>query len=360
MSIIKALVYYGKEDLRLEDFPTPRIESGTEVIIKVHYAGVCGSELARIIGDAPIPLEHPVPHGHEFAGVVQEAGSRVTTVRPGDRVAVAPKTVCGICEDCRNDRVGQCANTHGFIGVKLPGGWAEYCKVEEQNVVKLPDNVSTFAGAFLEPLTVAVHGLRVGEYTPGGRTAIVGCGTIGALTLQAALAQGASEVTAFDSSGRALALAKEMGAHFTVCTTGDWRAQAWEQTGGRLYDTVFETGGAAFTEKAAIELTGAHGTLVYIGTPFSQIVFSPQEFEQINRKELWIRGSWQSYSTPFPGAEWPTAARLLPKIRLEGMVDRVIAPEKIFDALEDARAKRLHGKIMMRWDTAADPPPFAC
>ena len=151
-----------------------------------------------------------------------------------------------------------------------------------------------------------------------------------------------------------------MGAHFTVCTTGDWRAQAWEQTGGRLYDTVFETGGAAFTEKAAIELTGAHGTLVYIGTPFSQIVFSPQEFEQINRKELWIRGSWQSYSTPFPGAEWPTAARLLPKIRLEGMVDRVIAPEKIFDALEDARAKRLHGKIMMRWDTAADPPPFAC
>lgn len=356
---MKALVYYDKEDLRLEDFPTPVIEKGDDVIVKVHYAGVCGSELARIIGEYPIPLEHPVPHGHEFAGVVQAVGPQVTSVRVGDRVAVAPKTVCGVCEDCLNDRVGQCANTRGFIGVKLPGGWAEYCKVDEINIVKLPDGVSTFEGAFLEPLTVAVHGIRMGGLEAGKRTAIVGCGTIGALTLQAAATMGAACLTVFDINAHQLETAQRLGASYAVSTGGDWLEQARQITDGHLFDYVFETGGVAFTEKAAIALTAAHGTLVYIGTPFSDIHFKPQEFEQINRKEIWIRGAWQSYSTPFPGCEWPTAAALLKTVQVSGLVDRLIEPEQIFDALGDARAKKVHGKIMMQWDADADCPPAA-
>lgn len=354
---MKALVYYDKEDLRLEEFPTPVIEKGDDVIVKVHYAGVCGSELARIIGDYPIPLEHPVPHGHEFAGTVQAVGAGVTSVKVGDRVAIAPKTVCGVCEDCRNDRVGQCANTRGFIGVKLPGGWAEYCKVDEINIVKLPDGVSTFEGAFLEPLTVAVHGIRMGNFEQGKRTAIVGCGTIGALTLQAAAAMGAESLSVFDISPHQLQAAQGLGATYTVSTAGNWFGQACEITGGHLFDYVFETGGVEFTEKAAISLTAAHGTLVYIGTPFSDVHFKPQEFEQINRKEIWIRGAWQSYSTPFPGSEWPTAAILLKTVQVGGLVDRLIEPEQIFDALADARAKKVHGKIMLRWNADADFPP---
>lgn len=354
---MKALVYYDKEDLRWEDFPTPVIEKDNEVIIKVHYAGVCGSEIARIIGDNPIPLEHPVPHGHEFAGVVASVGSRVTKVKQGDRVAVAPRTACGICEDCLNNRVAQCPNSRGFYGVKLAGGWAEYCKVDEVNVVKLPDGVSTFEGAFLEPLTVAVHGLRMAEFEPNKKTAIVGCGTIGALTLQAAKSMGAATLTAFDIGERQLGLARQLGAEYAVSTGGDWRAEANKITDRRLFDYVLETGGVPFTEKAAIELTAVHGTLAYIGTPFSDITFTPQEFEQINRKELWIRGTWQSYSTPFPGIEWKIAAKLLQEINVTCLVDRMIQPEQIFETLEDVRHKKVHGKIMMKWCPEADEVP---
>ncbi|GAB2046135.1 galactitol-1-phosphate 5-dehydrogenase [Agathobaculum sp. TL06] len=354
---MKALVYYNKEDLRWEEFPTPRIEKTDDVIIKVHYAGVCGSEIARIIGDNPIPLDHPVPHGHEFAGVVSEIGSGVSSVKVGDRVAVAPRTACGTCEDCLHDRVAQCPNSRGFYGVKLAGGWAEYCKVDEMNVVKLPDGITTFEGAFLEPLTVAVHGLRMAEFEPGHKTAIVGCGTIGALTLQAAKTMGAATLTAFDIGKHQLTLARELGAEYTVSTVEDWRGSANKITDGRLFDYVLETGGTPFTEKAAIELTSIHGTLTYIGTPFSDVLFTPQEFEQINRKELWIRGTWQSYSTPFPGMEWKIAAKLLRKIHVACLVDRLIAPEQIFETLEDVRQKKVHGKIMMKWCPEADKMP---
>ena len=359
---MRALVYYNKEDLRYEDIPKPEIAKGNDVIIKVHYAGVCGSELARIIGDMPLPQEHPVPHGHEFSGVVEAVGKDVTSVKPGDRVAVAPRTVCGVCDDCLNDRVGQCKFTRGFIGTKLAGGWADYCMVDEINVVKLPEGTPTYQGAFLEPLTVAVHGIRIGEYVRGKSVAIVGCGTIGALTLQAAKHYGASRLTAFDVSGERLALAKRLGAEYTVSTAENWEEQAAGITADRMYDYVFETGGVPFTEKASIVLTAPHGTLVYIGTPFTDISFTPYEFEKINRKEIWIRGSWQSYSTPFPGfpgVEWPESAEMLHsgEVKVDELIDRIIPMEDIFNALEDARDKKVHGKIMMRIAEDADPLP---
>lgn len=356
---MRALVYYDKEDLRYEQIEKPEIKKGNDVLIKVHYAGVCGSELARIIGDMPLPQEHPVPHGHEFSGIVEAVGEDVTTVKPGDRVAVAPRTVCGVCDDCLNNRVGQCKNTRGFIGVKLAGGWAEYCMVDEINVVKLPEGTKTYQGAFLEPLTIAVHGVEIGEYVRGKSVAIVGCGTIGALTLQTAKHYGATKLTAFDIGQPRLELAKKLGADYAVSTAGDWVKEAEEITDGRMYDYVFETGGVPFTEKASIVLTTAHGTLVYIGTPFTDITFSPYEFEQINRKEIWIRGSWQSYSTPFPGKEWPEAAELLHsgEVKVDDLIDRIIPMEDIFEALEDARNKKVHGKIMMRIAEDADPLP---
>lgn len=356
---MKGLVYYNKEDLRYEDIPKPEIKKGDDVLIKVHYAGICGSEYARIIGDMPVPPDVPVPHGHEFSGVVEAVGKDVTSVKPGDRVACAPRTVCGVCDDCLNDRVGQCKNGKGFIGVQIAGGWAEYCLLDEINVVKLPDGTPTYQGAFLEPLTVAVHGVQVGEYVRGKTVAIVGCGTIGALTLQVAKHYGATKLTAFDIGKERLDLALELGAEYAVSTAGNWEEEALKITDGKMYDYVFETGGVPFTEKASIPLTTPHGTLVYIGTPFTDIHFLPFEFEQINVKEIWIRGSWQSYSTPFPGKEWPESAHLLHsgEVKVDDLIDRIIPMEDIFNALEDAREKKIHGKVMLRIAEDADPLP---
>ena len=110
---MNGLVYYNKEDLRYEDIPKPEIKKGDDVLIKVHYAGICGSEYARIIGDMPVPPEIPVPHGHEFSGIVEAVGEDVTSVKPGDRVACAARTVCGGCDDCLSDRGGQCRHGKG-------------------------------------------------------------------------------------------------------------------------------------------------------------------------------------------------------------------------------------------------------
>jgi len=346
---MKALVYHGHEDVRLSEIPKPQVKTEDEVLIKVEYAGICGSDLARIIGSMGRKLDTPVPHGHEFSGIVEEIGASVHDLKPGDRVAVAPKVVCGACENCTNNKVGQCSAEKRFIGVTLPGGWASYCVLPRVNLVKLPDSVSAVQGAFFEPLTVAIHSAMISKFQTGSSAAVMGCGSIGLLMVQTLHYFGASNLSAFDINEEKLSLAKKYGSAYEVNTSGNWIDQANEITGGRLYDFVFEAGGVEFTEKASILLAGAQATVAYVGTPFSDIHFTAREFEEINRRELWLKGIWQSYSTPFPGEEWTIAGKMFSegKVQIDELIDRVIKPEELHVTLEDIKNKKVTGKVLI-------------
>ena len=225
-------------------------------------------------------------------------------------------------------------------------------KMPAINAVKLPESVSYEQGAFFEPTTVAFHGLFVMDFRGGMDVAILGTGTIGLLALQCCRILGARRIFAFDIDDDRLKLAEKYGAD--VClNTGDeaFRQVIQKETGGRGFEMVVETAGVEFTEKLSLDIASNKGNVLFIGTPSKSISLKPREFEHINRKELTIRDSWMSYSTPFPGKEWKLAGYYFQKgkILCDELIDRVIHLEHISEAFDDlAVPGKVKGKVLLK------------
>lgn len=298
---MKAGVVHARDDIRYEEIEKPMLQE-KQVLIKVKYTGICGSDVPRVNGDAC----HFFPNvlGHEFSGTVAAIGKGVTRLEPGDRVAGVPLVPCMECDDCRKGNYSLCKN-YSFIGSRRFGSFAEYVAVPETNAVKFSEEVTFEQGAFFEPATVALHGLERLSYTGGKNVAVLGGGTIGLFVMQWAKIFGAAQTVVFDIVPERLELAKKLGASAAVNTMDpDFMEQAKKLTGGKGFDYVYETAGNTITMKMAFDLAANKAGVCFVGTPTRELSFSVDEWEQMNRKEFTLTGSWMSYSAPFPGHEW--------------------------------------------------------
>ena len=232
----------------------------------------------------------------------------MTKVKVGDRVSGAPLLPCGKCDDCQNGNFSLCKH-YSFIGSRQQGSNAEYVVLPEQNAVVFDKSISYEQGAMFEPSTVALHGLLQNDYQGGQYVAILGGGTIGMFTMQWAKIFGAKKVVVFDISEERLELAKRLGADEVINTTAEhYMEEAMEITGNRGYGYVFETAGQSTTMYMAFELAGNKSHVCFIGTPHVELTFTPAMWENMNRKEFKLTGSWMSYSSPYPGKEWELTA----------------------------------------------------
>lgn len=345
---MKAGVVHAREDIRYEDIQKPVLKQG-QVLVKVKYTGICGSDIPRVNGDAC----HFFPNvlGHEFSGTIAEVGEGVTSVNVGDRVAGVPLVPCMKCEDCQKGNYSLCKH-YSFIGSREFGSFAEYVAVPERNVVKFDDEVSFEQGAFFEPATVALHGLERNEFRGGGTVAILGGGTIGLLTMQWAKIFGAKKVVVFDIVPERLELAARLGADAGVNTLdADFKQQVAELTDGRGFDYVYETAGNTITMKMAFELAGNKAQICMIGTPTREMTFSVAEWENMNRKEFKVTGSWMSYSAPFPGHEWTMTAHYFKTGQLkfdESFIFKKVPLSEIASAFEMFKTPGLvKGKVLI-------------
>jgi len=345
---MKAAVLYGQMDLRYEEIDTPEIGPG-DILARVKLSGICGSDFPRVLGQAA--HNYPIILGHEFSAEVVETGSEVHAITVGDRIAGVPLVPCGSCPDCVRGHYSYC-KYYSFIGSRTAGSWAECVKLPAGNVFKLPDEVTDIEGALFEPVTVALHGLSVMNFRGGEDVAIIGMGTIGLLTLQCVRALGAKRIFAFDIDPDKLKLAQVLGADYCFNTTDDlFKETLLEVTKGRGIPQVVETAGVEFTEKLSLAVAANKGQVMYIGTPSKDITLKPSEFENINRKELTVRGSWMSYSAPFPGQEWELAAHLFQqeKLTCEGLIDRIMPLAEINIAFADLQVPgRVKGKVLLQ------------
>ena len=344
---MKAAVLYGAGDLRVEEIKKPAIKAG-EVLLRVACCGICGSDIPRVLQGA---VRHfPLVLGHEFSGTVVEVGEAVKGAEVGERVAAAPLVPCHVCADCKNGDYSLCAH-YSFIGSRVNGAWAEFVAVPARNLIKLPDNVTFLQGALLEPLTVALHGLLLAglENCGDAPVAVIGMGTIGFLTLQAARMLGAENITAFDIDEEKLAIARTHGAAHAVNAAGDVKEETARITDGRGFAYVIEASGAGAAEKMALAIAGKKSTVMLIGTPSRSVTFEPAQLELINRKELWLSGSWMSYSAPFPGREWQLAVYAFASSRMDvsPVIDRTVPLGEIRAAFDDIAAGAVRGKIML-------------
>jgi len=302
---MKAAVLHAKGDIRFDDWPTPSLGEG-DVLIKIRATGICGSDIPRVQGDAA--HKYPIVLGHEFSGEVVEIGANVSSVKPGDRVTGAPLIPCFKCEDCQRGNYSQCKH-YSFVGSRQQGSYAEYLSLPERHVVRFDSSISFEQGAFFEPSTVSLHGLKVADFRGGEDVAILGGGTIGLFTAQWARIMGAKRVVVFDIDDERLALARKLGVDLTVNTRNpDFTEQVAQITGKRGFGFVFETAGVDITMKLAFELAGNKASVCFVGTPTKDLTFTPKLWENMNRKEFKLTGSWMSYSAPFPGPEWQLTA----------------------------------------------------
>lgn len=308
---MKALNLYGKQDVRIEDVPVPKIEKDDDVIILVKTAGVCGSDISRF---GKIGSYNPgLTWGHEFAGVVAEVGKSVSGIKPGDRVIACPCFPCFACEHCGQAQYSKCVDLQ-VLGGHRKGAFAEYVSVPAANVVPIPDELDFAAASFVEPSAVVVHGLDQVTIKAGSSVAVVGCGTIGQLALQWARLYGAGKVYALDTDNTKLDLARRAGADagFNV-TDAEYRDRFAEVTQGKGVDLVIESSGNAAGIVSSMNLACKGGTVLLLGIPYGDVAFDRTSFEKIIRNELTVRGSWNSLSAPFPGREWETSLDYMKK-----------------------------------------------
>lgn len=307
---MKALAVTDIKKIELCDISIPKPKEN-EVLVKVSYVGICGSDLPRFF-DGGVH-QYPQVLGHEFSGIITEVGENSDLVI-GDRVAVAPLVPCNECEQCYSGNPQLCPN-YSFIGSRQQGAMAEYVAVPSQNCLLIPEHVDMKIAAMIEPLTVAIHGIERVRTKAGEKTLVLGAGTIGLMTILALKARGVGEITVIDINDSKLEMAKSIGADVVINPLKNDLDTFFKQNG--LFDLVFETAGSSVTQVQAVRYAERKAKVVFIGTSTKPVNFEAEDFELILRRELELTGSWMSYSAPFPGFEWQSALHYL----TEGIID---------------------------------------
>ena len=185
---MKAAVFYGKNNLNIEEKDIPKAKAD-EVVIKVMACGVCGTDIHIFDGDEGAAATPPgTTLGHEFSGVVTEVGDNVKTVSVGDRVCVDPNKLCGSCYYCKSAIGHFCDNIIG-IGTTVDGGFAQYCAVPESQVYKIAATTTFEQAAMCEPVACCMHGIDMCDIKTDDTVVVIGCGMIGMIMLQQRLSQ---------------------------------------------------------------------------------------------------------------------------------------------------------------------------
>jgi threonine 3-dehydrogenase len=256
--------------LELIDTPEPAV-GARDVLIRVHNAGVCGTDLHIWEWDtwAAGRLRPPVIVGHEFAGEVVALGPEVGAegiFARGDLVTAEGHIVCGDCVPCRTGNAHLCLRTQ-IIGVDRDGAFADYIAMPATNVMKL-DGIPTDIGAIMDPVGNAVHTALEGGEMAGATALVIGCGPIGCFAAGVLRAAGASLVIASDFNGTRRALAQRMGAHHALDpATDDVVARVRELTDGLGVDRVCEMSGHPAGHATAFAAARPGGRVNLLGTP---------------------------------------------------------------------------------------------
>jgi 2-desacetyl-2-hydroxyethyl bacteriochlorophyllide A dehydrogenase len=336
---MKAAVFYGKNDIRIENTQA-RSPKDNEVMIQVKACGVCGTDMHIYSGaQGATECNPPVILGHEFSGVVCEVGENVTRVKVGDHVTVDPSIMCETCDSCKTGSPHFCEE-YIATGVNLDGGFAEYCTVLEKQVFKLKDSVPFEEGAMCEPLGCCLHGIDLAGIQTGDTVMIIGGGTIGMIMLQLAKISGAASVVLLEPVEEKRQLGIKLGADLAIDPLSEEVESILAKSDIHKINVTIECVGRKETMMDAVRYVGKGGTVMMFGLtePDCEIPLKPFE---IFKKEITIKAS---YVNPYTHGR---AANILGsgKLRLKELISDVIPLDNINQAFE---IKGHKGKIIIK------------
>ena len=296
---MKAAIFHGPKDIRLEDVPEPEIRSGS-VKVKVDWCGICGTDLHEYLaGPIFIPPEgspHPITGetlpltlGHEFAGEVIEVGDDSSGVGVGDQVAIEPVFRCGECAACQRGLPNLCEKL-GFYGLMGGGGGlSEFAVVPSYMLHRLPEGLTTEQGALAEPIAVGLRAVRQAGFREGQSAIVFGAGPIGAVTVQCLKAMGAGQIMVAEVSETRKNKAVELGADVVIDPSEeDVVERVREMTDGEGAEHSFDAAGIQETLQTALHSTRKGGMVTIVSIWEGPVQINPND---IVLSELNVVGS---------------------------------------------------------------------
>ena len=349
---MRAAVYHGPGDVRIESVPDPGDPGPGELVVEVLRGAICGTDSSEYAhGPHFVPLHErhpssghlgPLILGHEFVGRVTAVGEGVERFAVGDRVVTGAGVSCGECEWCRAGRTNLCAHYY-TLGLHTHGGLASAAVTPAAICVKVPDACTDDAAAMAQPLAVALHGLNRGRVLPGETLVVLGTGAIGALMIGGAHARGLESVLAVDVDAQRLATARALGAaHAIDASTEDAVAAVRELTAGDGAHVVIEASGAPSSPGQALAMVRRGGRVVVVGLQAKPVGV---DLFDVALREIEITSALAHVVAD----DLPEALDILARTDLaERILDRVIPLDRLVeDGLEALANRRATGKILV-------------
>lgn len=338
---MKAAVFYGKHDLRIEEQPVA-VPGDNEVLIKVHACGICGTDVHIFNGDegaAKSPSGTIL--GHEFAGEVVQAGAGVKKLKVGDRVCVDPNYLCAECYYCQSGRGHFCENMVG-IGTTVNGGFAEYCVVPECQAYVFSKETSYEKAAMCEPVACCLHGIDMCDIACGDTVAVIGGGMIGLIMLQLARLRGAAKLILIEPVKEKRDMAVSLGADITIDPIATDVMAELAKYGIDRISTVIECVGKPATMSQAVQIAGKKSTVMMFGLTAPEETLTIKPFE-LFKKEITLKASFINPYTQKRALELIESG----KVDVESMVCSISPLEDLPEILSSP-ALRAKGKYIIQ------------
>lgn len=336
---MKAYILHSVNNLSYEDTSIPKCPSGW-AIVKVKATGICSSDISRVFRTGT--YHYPTIIGHEFAGIVHSVGTDSDFSLIGKHVGVFPLIPCRKCRQCENKKYEMCEN-YDYVGSRRDGGFAEYVAVPVWNLIQLPENISFTNAAMLEPLSVGLHAVKMLDVQEGDSVAVIGTGMIGISAAQWAKRYNAENVTVLGRNESKRELVEKCGLEYRLIN----------DLKDKEFDKVIEAVGSPESIYTAINIVAAGGTLVLMGNPSGDIFLDKQLYWRILRKQITVKGTWNSSYDGVNRSDWTEAVEALEKhfINVDSLISHVFNQERLMEGLVLMNErKEPFCKVMTTWN----------
>ena len=333
---MKAYNLRGVGQLVYEDVRIPDVPKGW-TLVKVKASSICSSDIPRIFVKGT--YHFPTIPGHEFSGIVEKVGHGVEPEWVGKKVGVFPLIPCMNCDECKKGNYARCSS-YDYIGSRRDGAFAEYVLVPEWNLIELSDKIPFRISALLEPLTVAQHAINAIGDSEINSIAIIGTGAIGFMAAIWAKERGIDNIDVIARDMRKGNIANDLGVNLRT-----------ESLNG--YDCVIEAVGSKESIIQSIQIVKPGGTVVMMGNPAGDINLPQNDYWKILRKEITIKGVWNSSYGFKVESEWVESVRLVEsnKYNLGALVTHIFSSTELQKALKLMKNhEEPYCRVVILWD----------
>lgn len=336
---MKAIVVQAPGEVLITDVELPEIGS-QDVLVKVHAAGLCGSDFH--IFNGTYPAKYPLVQGHEFSGEIVSVGSDVTDWKVGQRVTADPNIYCHRCYYCRKGQENMCANAEA-IGVTMHGAFAEYVRVPQTQLYALPDAVSYEEGALVEPLACTLYGVKRLAPQCGDTAIVLGAGPMGLLLTKVLKTSGISTLAVVDLDPERVETARQMGASETYAS-----AEEAKQAHPIGFDCVIDATGNPRVIEAMFTLAAKRAKLLQFGcaNQDASITINPYEIYD---------NDWSYIGTKTAVYTYTSAINMIAsgRITVRDLVSHVVDRQTLARFLKEGKPKGSL-KILLRQEAECD------